>query len=212
MPHPHRCDITVLLDRSGSMASVRTDVEGGFARFLEEQRRIPGECRLSLVQFDSEAIETLFEGCPIAAAAPISLVPRGWTPLLDAVGRTIGRTGERLAALPEAERPGRVLFVIITDGLENASREFSRTRVRELIDRQQRVYSWEFLYLGANVDAFAEAGALGLDPAHAAGYRASPRGVERAFQVVSSKCADVRAGRPAAFTRKDRERLEEEPV
>jgi len=210
MTSPNRSEIAVLLDRSGSMASVKDDVEGGFARFLESQRQIPGECALSLTQFDSEAIEEVYVACPIAVAPGLTLHPRGMTPLLDAVGRTIGRTGERLAAQAEPHRPGRVLFVIITDGMENASREFSRAQVRELIDRQRTVYRWEFIYLGANVDAFAEAGGLGIAGSHAAAFHASPAGIHQAFAVTSRKCADFRAGRSPAFTGADREELEQD--
>jgi len=207
MTNPARSDITILLDRSGSMASVKSDVEGGFARFLGEQRTLPGECRLSLVQFDSEAIEAVYTAQPIAQAPDLTLVPRGWTPLLDAVGRTIVKTGERLAAEAESQRPGRVLFVIITDGLENASREYTKARVREMVEHQRRAYHWEFLYLGANVDAFAEAGALGISRDFAAAYAPSPAGVAQLFEMVSDKAAAHRAGASPAFSSRDREEL-----
>jgi hypothetical protein len=207
MTDSQRTDITVILDRSGSMGSVRTDVEGGFAQFLEQQRHLPGRCVLSLTQFDSEGIDEVYRARPIAEAPALELHPRGMTPLLDAVGRTITRTGERLAAQPERDRPGRVLFVIITDGLENASREFSRAQVRELIERQRRVYQWDFIYLGANVDAFAEAGAIGIDAACAAPYQPTPAGVRHAFAAVAARCSDVREGRSAAFLKEEREEL-----
>ena len=209
MTDPLRTDITVLLDRSGSMASVQSDVEGGFARFLEDQRKLPGDCGLSLTQFDSEGIDEVYVARPVAEAPPLRLKPRGMTPLLDAVGRTIGRAGTRLASMPEHRRPGRVLFVIITDGRENASREFSKDRIRELIERQRQVYQWEFIYLGANVDAFAEAGGLGIDAAYAAGFTASPAGVHQAFMVMSRRCRDFRSGRSSALTEEDREALEQ---
>lgn len=199
----------MLLDRSGSMASVKSDVEGGFARFLEEQRRLPGECTLSLVQFDSEGVEAVYTAKPIRDAQAIELEPRGMTPLLDAVGRTIVATGERLAAMREPERPGRVLFVIITDGKENASREYSKTQVSAMVERQRQKYSWEFLYLGANVDAFAEAGGLGIERSHAATCVASPAGMAQAFAMASYKCASHRAGRSVAFTDADREALKD---
>ncbi len=203
MTNPQRADITILLDRSGSMAAVQSDVEGGFAEFLATQKRIPGQCVLSLTQFDSEGIEEVYVATPIASAPGLKLEPRGWTPLLDAVGRTLARTGERLAAMAERDRPGRVLFVIITDGKENASKEYSRSRVRELIERQRQVYRWDFLYLGANVDAFAEAGGLGIAAEYAAAYQASPKGVRAAFAVASNRCSDLRAGRSAAFTKEE---------
>jgi hypothetical protein len=199
-----RTDITIVLDRSGSMASVRSDVEGGFTRFLEDQRALPGECTLSLTQFDSEAIEDVYTARPIREAPVMELHPRGMTPLLDAVGRTLTRTRERLAALPERDRPERVLFLIITDGQENASREFSKAQVRELIERQRQVYQWDFIYLGANVDAFAEAGGLGIGAAQAAAFRPTRLSIHQMFNVGGSMCRVVRAGGKAAFTDADR--------
>jgi hypothetical protein len=207
MTKADRSDITILLDRSGSMASVKSDVEGGFARLLEEQRRVPGECALSLVQFDSEGIEPVYTARPIGEAPALALHPRGMTPLLDAVGQTIVATGERLAGMPESERPGRVLFVIITDGLENASREYSKAQVKHLVERQRGRYSWQFLYLGANVDAFAEAGAMGIAQSHAALCVASPAGVSDMFAMASHKLAEHRDGRDLDFSDAERELL-----
>lgn len=208
MTNPNRSDITVLLDRSGSMTSVKSDVEGGFAGFLKEQRQVPGDCVLSLVQFDSEGIDAVYTACPIGAAPPLEFEPRSWTPLLDAVGRTLVSTGQRLAAMTEAERPGRVLFVIITDGKENASREFTKGQIKTMVERQTRDYQWQFLYLGANVDAFAEASGLGIGADYAADYPASPVGTRRAFELCSSKVASFRRGAAAAFSAEDRETLE----
>lgn len=207
MTNPNRSDITILLDRSGSMESLKHDVEGGFAALLAEQRKLPGECALSLVQFDSQAIEALYTAVPIKWAPELRLVPRGSTPLLDAVGSTIVKTGERFAALSEAERPGRVLFVIITDGLENASKEYGKAEVRALVERQRRDYRWEFLYLGANVDAFAEAGAMGIARECAAAYEPTPSGAHHVFAVASAKLASHRRGAGIAFTEKERKNL-----
>jgi len=207
MTKSDRSDITILLDRSGSMASVKSDVEGGFARLLDEQRRIPGECYLTLVQFDSQGIEPVYTARPIREAPPVVLHPRGMTPLLDAVGQTIEATGERLAGMPEPERPGRVLFVIITDGLENASRQFTKAQVTRLVEQQRRQYSWQFIYLGANVDAFGEAGAMGITQSHAAHCVASPLGVADMFAMASHKLAEHRGGRDLAFSEEEREIL-----
>ena len=207
MTNPNRSDITILLDRSGSMASVKSDVEGGFERFLADQRAIPGECALTLVQFDSQSIEPVYVERPIQTAPGLELNPRGMTPLLDAVGQTILRTGERLTAKPEAARPGRVLFVIITDGKENASREYSKTRVREMVQHQTQAYQWQFLYLGANVDAFAEAGGLGIDLQFAANFAASPAGAVQCMELASFKVAEFRHGRDVGFSQEEREKL-----
>ena len=162
-------DITVLLDRSGSMSSIASDVVGGFTEFVESQRRGAGDAVLSLVQFDSKAIDTLFTAKSVhEVELPIHFEPRGSTPLLDALGQTIVSTGARLRAMRESDRPGRVIFVAITDGLENASHEYNLERVREMIQHQESVYKWDFVYLGANVDAFAESASMGF-ASHKAG-------------------------------------------
>lgn len=154
-------DITVVLDRSGSMNVCQSDAEGGLNRFVEDQKKLPGEAFFTLVQFDNE-YEFVHRAVPIRNVPHCSLVPRGSTALLDAVGRAIVETGERLAKMPEADRPGLVVFVILTDGQENASQEFSKKKVQEMISHQQGVYKWQFIYLGANQNAFAEAGDLGI--------------------------------------------------
>ena len=154
-------DITVVLDRSGSMQVCQSDSEGGLNRFIEDQKKQPGEAVFTLVQFDTE-YEFVHRAIPIQTVPHCPLVPRGNTALLDAVGRAIVETGERLSKMNEADRPGLVVFVILTDGEENSSREFTLEKVREMISHQQSVYKWQFTYLGANQDAFAEAGSLGI--------------------------------------------------
>src|SRR5262249_34920935 len=146
-------DITVVVDRSGSMAACQSDAEGGLNTFINEQKRLPGESLFTLVQFDTE-YEFVHKGIPIRDVPPYHLVPRGSTALLDAVGRAIIETGERLRNMKEADRPGLVVFVILTDGQENSSREFQLAKIKEMVQHQQDVYKWQFTYLGANQDAF----------------------------------------------------------
>ena len=140
-------DITLVVDRSGSMEKIREDAEGGVNTFIQEQAKHPGEALLTLVQFDTE-YEFVHRGMPIKQVPPYTLVPRGNTALLDAVGRAINETGERLAKMAEEDRPGLVVFVITTDGLENSSKEFSKAQIKELIERQQSAYKWQFIFLG----------------------------------------------------------------
>src|SRR5262249_53284967 len=123
-----------------------------------------------LVQFDT-VYEFVHNAIPLRTVPQCTLEPRGNTALLDAVGRAIVETGERLRALPEEERPGLVVFVVVTDGQENSSKEYTKARVREMIEHQQNVYKWQFVYLGANQDAFAEAGGMGIKLAGAALYK-----------------------------------------
>lgn len=166
MTDPNKALIAVVVDRSGSMSSCRTDMQGGFDAFIKAQRELPGECRVTLVQFDN-FYEVVYVDKPIADVPPLVLSPRGSTALLDAIGRTVTEVGERLDKLPEDQRPGSVEVVIITDGEENASREWQPDTVRELLKRQQEVYSWRITFLGANIDAVATAADYGIPVASA---------------------------------------------
>lgn len=193
-------DITLVVDRSGSMEQIREDAEGGVNSFIAQQAKEPGEALLTLVQFDTE-YEFLHQGVPITEVPKYQLVPRGRTALLDAVGRAINETGERLAKMDEQDRPGLVVFVVMTDGLENSSREFSKSDVKAMIERQQDKYNWHFTFLGANQDAFAEAGSMGIHAAGAANYAADK--VAAAFLGTGSKVARMRKQRSAGETVKN---------
>jgi len=173
MPDKNLTEIIVLLDRSGSMARIKDDMEGGFNMYVDDLRDMDN-CFLTLVQFDTEGIDTVVEACPIRKVPKMQLEPRGATPLLDALGQTIDRAGERFRNTPEERRPGQVMFVVITDGQENSSHDYTKERVREMVEHQSQVYKWEFVYLGANVDAFAEAGVLAFAAMSTANYSALP--------------------------------------
>ena len=185
-------DVTLIVDRSGSMASCQKEAENGVNHFIDEQKKQAGECLFSLVQFDTE-YEFIHNGVPIKDVPKYTLVPRGMTALLDAIGRAINEAGCRLAAMPEDQRPGLVVFVIVTDGQENSSHEFKRAQIKEMIERQQSTYSWQFTFLGANQDAFAEAGALGIVANAAAGY--TPTNSKIAFASAASNVTQMRAAR-----------------
>jgi Mg-chelatase subunit ChlD len=167
--------IAILLDRSGSMGVVKDETISGFNYFLKEQKAAGDNASLTLVQFDSESTDVVHEARPVLDVPDLNgntYQPRGSTPLLDALGATINTTGRTLAAIPETNRPDKVVFVIITDGEENASHKFTKTQVKEMINHQSEKYNWQFIYLGANQDAFAEAGALGIAMANAANFDA----------------------------------------
>lgn len=180
-------DLTVVLDRSGSMESCRGDAEGGLNALVRKQCEQPGTCLFTLVQFDT-IYEFVHTAVPIQDVPKCTLEPRGSTALLDAVGRAIVETGERLKKMDEAERPGLVVFVIITDGQENSSVEFSKAKVKEMIERQQNVYKWQFTFLGANQDAFAEAGGIGILSVGTANYSKA----DAAFLGTSGKISRMR--------------------
>jgi len=164
MTKPNFIEIVVVLDRSGSMQSVCSDTIGGFNAFVAEQKaNALGEVKLSLYQFDDK-YDVVYEGKDIKDVPPLTdktFVPRGMTALLDATGKTINNLGSRLASMPEIERPSLVVFVILTDGQENASKEFKLDQVKEMIKHQTNRYSWQFVFLGADQNAF-QAEQLGI--------------------------------------------------
>lgn len=205
-------DITFVLDRSGSMASVRDDTIGGFNSFIEAQRKLPGSCNASLVQFDDH-YEPLYAGKPVGDAPLLTkdtFVPRGMTALLDAIGRTIVATGARLEVLPEADRPARVIFVILTDGGENSSKEYTREKVFSMITHQKAKYQWDFVFLGANQDAIQTGASLGIAAGSSMTYSSNAAGTAAVFGAAAGYAGRSRAfamggsAAPASFTDEDR--------
>jgi hypothetical protein len=193
---PNSTLIAIVLDRSGSMQSIAADTIGGFNSFLEEQRKVPNDdARLTFVQFDHE-YDVIHDSMPlkdVPALTSATYVPRGSTALLDAMGRTINTVGASLARMPESERPSQVVFCIITDGQENASREYTHARVSELIQHQQAKYRWNFVFLGANMDAISVGGGYGVSAGHALTFTSSPVGMVNMYASLSSNVASYRA-------------------
>ncbi len=183
-------DVTLIVDRSGSMMSCKDEAEHGVNFFIEEQKKQPGECLFSLAQFDFE-YEMVHRGLDIKVVPPYKLVPRGGTALLDAVGRTINEIGDRLEKLPEDQRPGLVIVVITTDGYENISREFTKTQIKNMIEHQQKKYAWQFTFLGANQDAFAEGRSLGIATNSIANY--APNCTRQMYAAAASNVTRMRA-------------------
>jgi uncharacterized protein YegL len=196
--------LVLVVDRSGSMESIRQDMEGGIRTLLEEQAAEPGTCLVTLVQFDNE-YEMVAEGVPAAELEPYRLQPRGATALLDAIGRTIGHVKEQLDGLDAAQRPGQVLVAVITDGLENASQEWSRMQVMDSV--QARVgEGWNFTFLGANQDAIQAGGDLGVAPTSSLTYEPSTAGTRAAFSSMSASMGRRRRGESRSLEYTDDER------
>ncbi|HEU5144678.1 MAG TPA: vWA domain-containing protein [Dermatophilaceae bacterium] len=191
MTNPNLTHIYFLLDRSGSMESIRLDTEGGFNAFIREQRDAPGECRVTLAQFD-DAYEEVYRDLPVDKVPPLHLQPRGMTALLDSIGRLIGDAGARISGMPEDERPGSVIVGIITDGHENSSRELSHAQVKTMIERQTKEYGWQFLYMGADQDAIEVGASIGVPKDHAMTYT---RG--RVDAMMTATSANIRGYRTA---------------
>lgn len=188
-------ELVFILDRSGSMTGLESDTIGGFNSMIEEQKKEPGDAYVTTVLFDHE-YKLLHDHVDLKEIAPITdkeYHPRGTTALLDAVGRTINDIGVRLNDTPEEERPSKVIFVITTDGYENASKEFSKAKVKEMIEHQQSKYSWVFMFLGANMDAVSEAGSLGIKTDFARTYTANEIGTESVYRSVASSLTCARS-------------------
>lgn len=197
MTRPGLTLIAALLDRSGSMQSIRTDTEGGFDAFIETQRKDPGEVHVTLAQFD-DRYDLVYAGKPIAAVPPLVLEPRGMTALLDGIGKLVTDVGAELAARPEDERPEKVIVMVLTDGHENASKEWTPDGVRDLIRQQEQVYSWEFLFLGANIDAVTVGQKLGFAADRSLTYGASGAGVGGAIRAAAAYTSRSRVAAPGA--------------
>lgn len=182
-------DITVLLDRSGSMSSVTDATIDGFNEFVSGQKAAGSNACLSLVQFDDQ-YEPNYEEVAITLVQPLNrdtYQPRGMTALHDALGKTIVRTGERLRAIPEHDRPDKVIFVIQTDGLENNSKEYTDEAVKKMVRHQEDVYNWEFVFIGANQDAVLTGAQLGVKSGSSLSYGHTDHGTQSAFRSVSNK-------------------------
>ena len=188
---PGKTELIIILDRSGSMSGIRSDMEGGLKSFIEKQKTLPGECLVSVYKFD-DIYETVFETRPIKDVGDIPLVPRGSTALHDAMGKTINRVGVRLAKTPEEDRPTLVMVMTITDGQENASRQFTADQVKELVKHQTDTYKWDFTFLGANQDAVLTAQNLGIVGAKAMTYNATAGGSQALFRSASNYAVTVR--------------------
>ncbi|MFJ4656451.1 VWA domain-containing protein [Nocardia sp. NPDC088792] len=193
MTNPDRTLIAVLLDRSGSMQSIKSDTEGGFAAYMEQQREVPKRIEVTLAQFDTE-YQLVYANRPLAEVPPLNLQPRGMTALYDAVGRLVTDTGAELAARGADDRPGTVIVVVLTDGHENSSAEWTHDAVKALITQQQEVYKWNFLFLGANMDAVAIGTRMGFSPTDSITYAAAPQGVSGVFRAASAYSARLQEG------------------
>ena len=191
-------ELVFILDRSGSMAGLEKDTIGGFNAMIEKQRGEAGEAVISTVLFDSFT-EVIHDRLMLEAVPRLTekeYYVRGCTALLDAVGGAIHHIGNVHKYAREEDRPERTLFVITTDGWENASRRYSYEKVKQMITHQKEKYGWEFLFLGANIDAAKEAARFGIDEDRAANYHADSMGTEVVYQAVNETVCSFRASRP----------------
>lgn len=184
-----KTEIIVITDRSGSMTSIKKDADGGFDTFIAEQRLVPGECRVTQIMFDDK-VETQYAAKALADVPPLNLQPRGSTALLDAIGQALNTQGARIKAEAWAEL---VIVTIITDGGENASREYSRDQIKTMIEHAE-MNGWKFVFLAANQDAFAAGGSLGINPLYTKNFAATAAGTQQAYASTSATVRSLRSG------------------
>ena len=186
-------EIIMILDRSGSMGHLVNDTIGGYNSFIEDQQEEDGEALLTTVLFDNH-YEVLHNGVDIQKVRPLTrrdYFTRGTTALMDAIGKTINSVQNRIDWMNENEKPSRVIFVITTDGAENASREFSQGQIKKMIERQTEL-GWQFIFLGANIDAVKTARGYGLSEQSVSNYTANARGTESIYTSMSKNVASYR--------------------
>lgn len=187
--------ICLILDRSGSMNSVKNEIINGINVYLQGQID-ENPCTCTLVQFDTE-YEVLYLNVPIKDVAPRNLdnfIPRGSTALLDAIGKSINDVGHTLSLMNEDERPGKVVVVIVTDGQENASRNFNKTQITEMIKHQQEAYNWEFVFIGCDANGIQDAYSYGINVSNTAQYNNTSKGIMVAFAGSSAVLKGYRSG------------------
>lgn len=189
-------ELIFVLDRSGSMSGLETDTIGGYNAMLKKQMDEEGEAFITTVLFDDQ-YELLHDRINLKGVRPITekeYFVRGTTALLDAVGKSIQKIINVQRNTAEDEKAEKVLFIITTDGQENASREYSYDQIRSMIEKQKTTYSWEFIFLGANIDAVSEAKKFGIDSSRAAQFHNDKEGIELNYKAVSEAICEMRSG------------------
>ena len=189
-----KTEIVFILDRSGSMSGLEADTIGGYNSMLKKQKDTQGEAIVTTVLFDDD-YEVVHNRTNIEEILPISekkYFVRGSTALLDAVGKSVSKTINSIKNTKKAEQPAKVMFVIITDGMENSSKEYTYQKLKKMIDHQKKQYKWEFIFLGANIDAIATAAQFGIDEDRAVNYNADSEGTQLNYAVVSELIVNMR--------------------
>lgn len=184
--------ISVVMDRSGSMHSIKTDTEGGFNSFIQAQKELPGEATISMTIFDN-SIDVVHDFINIQEFPVFKLEPRGMTALLDAIGVTINNLVAKLETLADSDKPEKVIFVIITDGGENSSTEYKLEAISNMIKTQTDDAKWEFVFLGANQDAITVASSMNIAASKSMTYAANSKGVESSYLSLTKNMTRMRS-------------------
>ncbi len=188
-------EVIFILDRSGSMSGLEADTIGGFNSMIAKQKKEEGEAYISTVLFDDQT-EVLYDRVPVSKVEPMNdkqYYVRGCTALLDALGGAIHHIGNVHKYAREEDRPEKTLFIITTDGMENSSHQYSYEKVKKMVERQKKKYGWEFLFLGANIDAIEVAGRFGIAANRAINYECDSKGTQLNYEVLSRTVSEFRA-------------------
>lgn len=188
--------INVIIDQSGSMGHLQADTIGSFNTFVKEQKAEPGEVAFTLCTFNTDyrLVHDFVKLGSVPDLDEKTYRPNGGTALLDAMGTTINSVGARLAAMPEDERPSKVIFLVITDGQENSSHSFTKAQIKSMVEHQRGTYQWEFVFMGANIDAIAEGSSLGFAAMNSVNYEATKGGTHKLYSDVSRSVSSYRGG------------------
>lgn len=192
--NPNLTEIIFIIDRSGSMSHLTQDTIGGYNSFLEEQKKNDGDANVTTILFN-ESVHVVHDRVPIQhvpALTKSEYIASGMTALYDAVGHAIDTVGQKLSQTPEKDRPSNVIVVITTDGEENSSREYSGSRIKEMIEHQQSKYNWTFLFIGAGIDAYRSSSSIGIKSANTASYAASVDGLDNIYTSASKAVCSIR--------------------
>lgn len=193
-------ELVFILDRSGSMSGLEEDTIGGFNAMIATQKKEDGEALISTVLFDDKMV-VLHDRLTIQKVEPMTAkqyVVRGCTALLDAVGGAIQHIGTVQKYAREEDRPEKTVFIITTDGMENSSRQYTYNQVKDMVERQKKMHGWEFLFLGANIDAIEVAGRFGIQPSRAVEYECDSEGTQLNYQVLNETVSKMRMSKCAA--------------
>lgn len=201
MTNPNKTLIAMLVDRSGSMIRMKADMDQAIKAFFDTQREVPGEAVVSLSQFDNR-YEDVFSFVDLKRLPSYEILPRNSTALYDAMGKMITEIGEKLAETDEDERPSKVIFVVVTDGYENASTEWTQQMVNDLVTQQKDQWSWEFVFLGAGIDAVQVGAGLGISRGSTLTFDAASAPV--AMAAMGNYVTTTRSGVAASFSEEDR--------
>ncbi len=209
--------IAIIMDRSGSMSTIAKDMEGGLTTFIKKQQQEDGEATITLARFDDQ-YDVIYDFAPLKNATDFKLEPRGWTALLDGMGKTFSATKEKIKAMPDEDKPEKVIFIVITDGGENASKEYDKATVTGMIKQLRNTnekdenqpdldgISWEFVFLGANQDAIQTGSSYGVSNRASMTYAATAAGSTSTFESLSLNVSNYRSMKSCSVSFSDEER------